>query len=259
MQQYKFFQALGLAFFSKPLYRDVAQNWQGRGFLYILFLVVLLTLASVFSYFSARTAFIAAIQPMIMQLPTITIENGQASIDKPEPYYIKDKDGKDVMIIDTSGKVTNFENTTAEVLLTKTEGLVKRSSSVPESFSLSKVKNGVYDQQTINRAIKYASFGFIFAFVIFIFLWRWLRGILAVLILAAVGKLLTHTILPYPTLSRIAAVASTPAIILAIVLELFHFSIPFIVLAYIALTVFYFFYGIEANKPVVTIQPSHPL
>lgn len=259
MQQYKFPQALGLSFYSKPFYRDVAQNWQGRGFLYVLFLVTLLTLVSIFSAFAARTAFIAAVQPMVAQLPTITIEKGQASIDKPEPFYVKDKEGKDILIIDTTGKVTSFENTTAEALLTKTQLVIKRSSGAPEAFDLSKVKNGVYDQQAIHEIMKYASFALMIVILVMLFLWRWLKGILAVLVLAGVGKLLTHTTLSYQTLCRIAAAALTPAIVLALVLELFHVSIPYVVVAYIALTIFYFFYGIEANKPDATTQPLQPL
>ncbi len=41
MKRFGLFHPIWMSFYSRALYRDVAQNWKGTGFLYLLFLLAL--------------------------------------------------------------------------------------------------------------------------------------------------------------------------------------------------------------------------
>lgn len=250
MQSYKIYHPLALSFYSKDLYRDAAQNWPGYGLRYLLFLVSLLSLFSIGAYLYDRSLILTSLEPIITQMPVITVKDGVASTEKNIPYYIKDpKTNQLLAIIDTSGAIKSLDNTNATFLMTDTQFIMKKNSGSYQDFKLSNIKNGVYDQPEIRHLVKEFSLFVAFAFVILFFFLRFAKAILVVLIIAGIAKLLTHTTLSYQTLCRIAAIAVTPAFILAMLLELFRISIPFVTLLYFALSVAYLFYGMEANKP----------
>ncbi len=44
----------------------------------------------------------------LAQLPTVYVQNGMASIDRPMPYLIKNKKGEVVVMVDTDDHITTF-------------------------------------------------------------------------------------------------------------------------------------------------------
>lgn len=107
---YSYFSALYLSFYSKLLYIDVGKRWRGFGLLYLFVMVTILSIP-----LSARIAGIykqdinqQMIEPLL-QMPTLFVQNGEISMDKPNPYLIKNKKGDVVLIIDTSDTINKFE------------------------------------------------------------------------------------------------------------------------------------------------------
>ncbi len=115
---YHYWNALYLSFFSKRLYLDVVKRWNGYGFLYLLFVVSLLSIP-----FSLRIIdgfnhyFKDEITYPISKLPLLYIQNGQVVFDEPMPYLIKNKKGEVIDIIDTTGKVKEITNDQKNLIL----------------------------------------------------------------------------------------------------------------------------------------------
>lgn len=178
MRQYNYIQALVLAFFSKPLYRDVKQHWRGWGVLYVLFLSVLFC------------------WPTVYLLHNFITPN-------------------------TSGTLQIYD------LLV-----------VPNGYDLQQMRSFI---PFFNSALWGATCG-VAIFLLF------LRGIIAILFLAALAKAVTHTKLSYRVLCRLAAIAITPAVILSALLSVLSIHIPYVYVLYFLLSMFYVLFGIDANK-----------
>jgi hypothetical protein len=91
MKRYRIFHIPVLAFFSKGLYTDVAFNWKGTCLGYLFLLLAVCWIPAMIELDSGLDNFVETEAPKIIsQVPTITIKDGVASIDEPQPYYIYD-------------------------------------------------------------------------------------------------------------------------------------------------------------------------
>lgn len=106
---YGYWEAFYMSFYSSRLYVDVGKRWRGMGVLYLLFSIALMSIP-----FALRIGFILShslneqiIEPL-SQLPSVYVQNGEASFDKPMPYFIKNNKNQVVLIVDTTGKVNEF-------------------------------------------------------------------------------------------------------------------------------------------------------
>src|SRR6185312_13440089 len=120
MERYTILHPLAMACYSKSLYRAIGHQWRGWGLLYLLILALLCSLPFAYRLAQDVTGLTTnAVLPLVAQLPTITIQQGQVTIDKTEPFFINNSDNtRALAIIDTTG-ATKLENTTAFVLLSK--------------------------------------------------------------------------------------------------------------------------------------------
>ena len=102
-RQYGMLRALFL-FWSPRLWRNVGQRWRGIGFWYVVLLVAI-TFAGAAVWLSRAMDDLAKTVPP--QVPKITIANGVATVDVPQPYYIREPhSGQILAILDTTGAVT---------------------------------------------------------------------------------------------------------------------------------------------------------
>lgn len=260
MKKYGIFHPLVLSFFSKDLYIDVAANWKGSGFLYLLLLAFICSFPNTLRLSKALKNIPAELEPIIIQFPDIKITDGNVSIDKPEPYIINDpsQDNKPAIIIDTTGKYTSLEGTPAQVLITKTQLIAKNRNST-RVYDLTSIKNFVLTKDIIRKFLK-AFFGWFpvvaFPFIIgFLFVYR----ILNVLIFSVCGLImaaLLKTKMSFEQLMRLSAMAITPAIIAGILLSFADFKIPFLLRVFVGLG--YLFFAIKINKQdlMVPVVPS---
>ncbi|MFI4963275.1 MAG: DUF1189 family protein, partial [Legionellales bacterium] len=90
---------------------DVGKRWTGVAFLYLLLVIILFSIplgARVCLQFN--TMFEESIIGPLAKLPTLYIQNGSISFEKPMPYFIKDPKGEVVLIVDTTGVINSFPN-----------------------------------------------------------------------------------------------------------------------------------------------------
>ena len=170
MNQYNIFQALYLSFFSKDFYRDVARNWGGKTFLYLLFLVALSWLAATiniqrnlnYGYKYQSDAYIA-------QIPVMEVVNGKLKTPENRPYSIKDPDnGQLIAIIDTTGKYTTLDQSHTAILVTQTSVISKRDNET-KIYDLPANLNTTINPPVINNYIKdFVGFAWIPFFIIFV-------------------------------------------------------------------------------------------
>jgi len=246
MRRYNYFQSLPLAFYSRSLYRDVGQQWRGAGIWYILLLAFICTLIFGFRLGQLGYYGFTDVKSIVVQLPTLTITKGILSIDKPEPYFIKDPQSNRVLaIIDTSGQYTSLTDTSAFVLLTQNKIFTRHGETIKQ-YVLPDVHR-IYTPEKIIRFLGLLMYVFVVVACLLAWLCYFILGLLESFLYAGLAKLLLHTGLTYKTLYRLAAVSLTPAFILAAILSLFAIQFPYRWLIYILLPLAYLIYAIRVN------------
>ncbi len=241
-----------MSFFSKSLYRDVARNWSGLGFPYLLALLALCTIPAVMNLHTDLVVFLNNEgREFVQQVPAITISKGKVSIDKPEPYFIRDKKtGDPIMIIDTTGTIRSLHGTSAKALLTKTGLLVKKDKGETATLDLSTI-----DFFFINRSLLYEYMDSMeewFAVMIYplAVLVSFLYHVVEVLVYAAVGLIFTralHASLGYRALVRLSVISVTPSLVVGVLLLLTDTMLPYWRLISFWVSLVYLLYAVKAN------------
>lgn len=252
MRRYNVLQALVLAFYSKAFYQDVARNWRGIGLRYLLMLSMISSLPFCYYVYQNMDRWIKISAPLVEQIPTVTIQQGEASITQPEPFYIKWTDnGQIFAVIDTTGGITSFDNTTentatARILLTKNK-LFTRQAGMVKEFDLTKTKDAVYTADTVRRFLVNLSYWMTAITLPFVTIMYFLFGLIAILLYAALTKLFISTGLNYKATCRLAATAFTPAYLIAMLLTILSIQMPYRWVIFVPLSIGYLIYAIRAT------------
>lgn len=246
-----------MSFYSPSLYRDIARNWRGVGFLYLMLLICVTLLPMVWPIQKSINQFMLSFAyPIAAQLPTITIQDGVASVDRVTPHFIKNPETGEVLaIIDMTGQYTSLEGTAAELLLTANHVVFKKErgeeiSNLPKGnmqIIPDKVKLFL-DQVKANAifAILSALWGFWLVFWFFLIM---LYGGIGVLF-AKFNKVR----LAYGALLRLATIAITPALLIELVagLSQLYFNTQLFPsvrwLLYFFLPLAYLYFGVHVNR-----------
>jgi hypothetical protein len=146
---FSYWQALFLAFYSNRLYIDVAKRWRGFGARYLLLLILVVTIplgARLTYYFNHY--FNDEIIGPLQQIPTLFIQNGEISMDKQMPYFIKNKAGKVVVTIDTTGVISNINQNPDLMLLVTKDNVFFRSPTIRifNTPSMPQIQKKIYEQ-----------------------------------------------------------------------------------------------------------------
>jgi hypothetical protein len=89
MRKYNFLDSLYLSFYSKPFYQDIAKNWKGLCFTYLLFILCILWIPETSRIHSELSEFLSAEAPKyVKQVPSITITQGKVSIKSRFPILL---------------------------------------------------------------------------------------------------------------------------------------------------------------------------
>jgi hypothetical protein len=253
VRRYSILHPLLFSFFSGSLYRDVAKNWKGLCFLYLLSLVALCAIPGVMQVRTELSDFLAKEAPMyVKQVPAITISHGKVSLDRPEPYFIRDeRTGTVRAIIDTTGRTNTLRGSKAALLLTKTTLIVKGDEGETRTFDLSEIDHLFIDRSAVYGFLEtlddwFAVFVYPFA-VLFSLFFR----ILEVLILALIGLLFARTLraaLDYRALIRLAAIAITPGAVCGGIFALADVRVLYWPLVGVAVSMGYLFYAVRVNS-----------
>jgi hypothetical protein len=253
MKYYSYIYALYFSFYSRPFYQNVAKNWKGLCFSYLLFILCLFWIPEMVRTQSEVSEFLSAEAPKyVKQVPVITISKGTVSLNEQVPYYINAPDkNTPFAIIDTSGQITSLDKSSALVLLTRSQLIVKNSSPAPHTFDLKGIEDLTIDQKTIFDWIE--NFITIFPIILFPFvlLFSFLSHVLQVLLSAWIGTYFVKKLkaeLPYKALVRLSAVSFTPAIILQAFHALFGIPFPYRFTVSFFVSLGYLYYAVGANS-----------
>jgi hypothetical protein len=261
MKQDSYIQALYYSFYSKAFYRNVAVAWKGLGFGYLLFILCLLWVPETSRIHSEVSEYISAEAPgYVKQVPVITIAQGKVSVKERVPYFINIP-GKNTpfAIIDTSGSITSLDKTSASVLLTGTQLIVKNSSSKSHVLDLKGVSL-VIDQKVIYGWLE--NFDKLFPIILFPFVLfsSFLFNVIQVLLSAGIGTLFAkqfRTNINYKTLVRLSAVSFTPAVVLQTVHALLDIPFPYRMPISFLISLGYLYYAVGSNSETSrTAQPT---
>ena len=263
MKRYSFFHAFVLSFFSKWFYQDVGQQWRGTGLAFLLVALVLVWIPTTIKVHWGLSKFLATDAPKLTsQIPAITISNGKVSTDVPTPYFINEPDsGSPLIIIDTTGKYENLDNTTAKMLLTRTK-IISRDNFQTKVYDLSAVQSFYVDRARVEGWLSLGGRWFALVLyplaVIFSFIFRGIQ----ILIYALVGLLFTKLLnvnLSYQTLMRLAAVSLTPILVLDLFFEFVPLHIPLWWLLGVCIALGYLFLAVRWNTESQAVWPEPPM
>ena len=262
---FSYWQALFLAFYSNRLYIDVAKRWRGFGARYLLLLILVVTIplgARLTNYFNHY--FNDEIIGPLQQIPTLLIQNGEISTDKPMPYFIKNMAGKVVVTIDTTGSISNINQNPDLMLLVTKDKLFFRppiikvfdKTSMPlmqqkvYEQSLSKTSNEVFvvdewmDSNHIER-IKWLVDCMIYPLLAF---FSYGLTLVSMVFFAFLGQLCSIMIfkhmISFKEACRLGMVAATPQQTLFFLLIALDVTIPYSGIVYLALLSTYVSYAI---------------
>jgi hypothetical protein len=260
MKQYHMWQAVWMSFYSKGLYRDVAINWGGKTFLYLLFL---LALSSAILTYQAQHTFNRAhrhdVELLIEQsshlAPVMTIKDGRISTPVHRPYQINPPaySGKVLAVVDVTGRYTTLEQAKTPLLITETKILYKDRNETRE-WVLPSNMNRVVDPVAIGGLLKQAmGYLWLFLFPLELFFF-FVSYIVQVLLYGLLGLLIASVCrikLSYAQVIQLVMVAITPVVVIKTITHtLGYITFYYDGLIYFFLTMIYLLYGILANKEV---------
>ncbi len=233
--------------------------WKGVGFAYLLLLLGICWIPTMMKIHVSFSDFIDNEAPAVVkQVPEITITNGEVSVNKPQPYYIKAPETSEVLaIIDTTGTINSLEDPNAICLVTKTRVIWRQSKFETRTFELSGVENFALDSDRIMSWLHIARKFFAITIYPFALLGSYVYRIVQALIYAAIGLLFASwckVSLSYAALLRLVIVAVTPCIIVSTVLGLADVHLRYAWLIYLLIALGYLFFGVKAVSETATIQ-----
>ena len=246
-------QSLYLSFFSSDHYRDVRTNGKGTGFLYLLLLLSITWLPVMAKVHWALAEAVKQEAPKyIDQVPKVTILRGEVSIDRPVPYTISvPETSMPLLVIDTSGSITSFEQTKAIALLTRNKFMYRKTDGTETRiYDLSKIDDFTLDRDRVNRWVQvFRKYFVLLAYPIALaasFAYR----VLQMLLYAAIGMLFVKMLkvpLDYLTVLRLASVSITPVIILSTLQMLAGLHVPAYWLLCFVIAMGYLFFAVKSN------------
>lgn len=252
MKKYSMIHIPVMSFFARDFYRDVCLHWKGTNFLYLFILLLICWIPAIVKVHIGFSDFRENEAPAVVsQIPQITIENGEASVDVNQPYHIMDPDTKrSLVIIDTTGSITSLDDAEAAVLIAKNQAIFKRNAYETRQFSFAEIPQFTLDQQTINGWLdniqKYLALTLFPCALLGSFVFR----IIQVLIYAAIGLFfasLCHTNRSYLSLIRLAVLAVSPCIIIKTILGIAGIDLPFAGLLFLVIAMGYLYFGVKAS------------
>ncbi len=264
MRRYSRIRALILSLFSPDLYRDVAANWRGVGFLYLLLILTLTWIPVIYKMQVGFKDYAQTEFPTVIRdFPPITITKGVVSSPVPQPHYLREPNsGKTIFILDTTGQITQLPpGNDSMILLTKTE-LIYRNQGQTRIFEFSKDLNYFIDRAKLQGWMDWAAKWFallFFPFLLFSFIFR----IITTLIYAVVGLIFNSIYqknLPFGALMRLAAVSTSAVIYIDTVFDLTGHTPRFWTLLGFALTCVYVSFAVRwADARALPPSPYAPI
>ena len=253
-KRYGIFAAYILApFFVGSLYRDVGRNWRGIGF-WCMFLLLAITWAVTLGKFHVEAQkFVRDEVPKALEhVPAVTIKDGEASSDVPQPYEMKEPDsGRVFAVIDTTGQINSLDDTSAIVLLTKTKLFVKdQNNGQVREIPLKTFGNVTIDKKFLQGWAdwigKWMSFVVYFPALLGSVVFRLIQMLIYGLIGLAFASMFNAR-LDYAALMRLSVMSIIPILLLDTIFSLTGARVPLWNLIGIGVAMIYLLMAVKAN------------
>lgn len=247
----RYLRALPGAFYSRALYQAVARHWPGVGLMFVLLLVVIESLPRALATHQSLNRYAEQAAPrLIAQVPRITIRDGKVQADTAMPHVVVEPLTKArLLVIDTTGATTGIEDANAQALLTDSALWIKVDGQSARRYDLAPFDDITIDQALLQTWVeRIRQWGALAATTVASPLLYGYR-IVQVFLYGLIGLLLVRLArqwLPFSALTRLAAVALTPAVALDMLALLAGVHIPGIVSFMLAIG--YLNFGIRANQ-----------
>ncbi len=99
--QYGYLKAIFFSFFSPSLYRDIAKNWRGFGFIYIFMISLVLAFPWAMNQgLKLSHYYDQTVLPTIKKLPKLEVKSGEIIFNKASPFIIRNLYGVPSIILD---------------------------------------------------------------------------------------------------------------------------------------------------------------
>ncbi|MBN1384539.1 MAG: DUF1189 family protein [Elusimicrobia bacterium] len=258
MRKYGVMHPIVLSFFSKDFYRDVAKNWGFASFVYLLIFVILCSIPIIIKIDSGlRKAVEIGVKEIVSQFPAVTIKNGELSINKPSPYFIKAPDtSRRIIAFATEGEFSSPEEAKSMILVTKTSVIMEQNSRETRAYDLSEIqKEFSFDKEDIRKWAGYIKY-LIYIVTPLLWIWVYIVRILQALLLAIVGLIFAKILksgLTYGKLILLAIMANTPGIVVKTLLSSVGASIQLWWLMGLIISCGFMFFAVRSN-----IEPDTP-
>lgn len=258
MRKFQIWHALWMSFYSRPLYRDVAQKWTGLGLAYLCLLVAAAWLPPLLKFHVATRRWTGGeAQEIARQFPRITIQKGEVRVDPPGRHVINDPEtGKPFLVIDTEATAEELAaSDDTLILLTRHQLIVWQPQRGQmrvqdlrgiESFSLT--------PDELRSWLNFAGTFLALCLFPFVFVFSLVYRLVQVLVYGLLGRAMAagaKLALGYDALVRLSAVAITPAVWLDTLHDFSPFKVPVLLWWLICFLVAmgYLQFGIVANRP----------
>jgi hypothetical protein len=244
--------AIVLSFFSRDLYVDIARNWLGAGIVYLLLVSLLSILPPLIEMQSGVARFARKeAAPILEQIPPVLVHGGRVSSPVAMPYTIRDKHGRAMAILDTTGQVTSLDSTEAQVLVTATRVSIRKSAAETRVFELGRITHFELDRDKAARWLERIVTWLAPALSPFVFAAVFVFRLCQVLLFAGLGQLLAGPLkarLGFAALMRLAAVAFTPTFALDALRGAAGLHVPLWWLLSLVIAFVYLVFAIQANR-----------
>ncbi|HEY9776048.1 MAG TPA: DUF1189 family protein [Planktothrix sp.] len=257
MNKYAGWQAVYMSFFSGDIYRDVARNWKGVGYLYLMIIVFVVWLATaIFAQIMVGQLIAANIQPIVDKWPALKIHNNEFSIDKKSPYIIDIANGAMAIDFDMTDHAQFPSNKLGILITRKTidqvsneqkqiinlDEIAKSSTSPPGDMTVDKAV-----VQSFVDAVKNWCGVLIFCIMAPATL---IGCMIQTLIYGGIGMMVSSTMkvgLTYGQAVRLASVALTPGLLLEGIIRSTGHEVPFWPLISVVLATVYIVFAVRSN------------
>lgn len=254
------FVGLVLSLFLPAFYRDVARNWGGIGFLYLLLLFTLAWIPSLVKVHLGARKFAQEDFPKVAnKLPDIAIKGGKISSAIPQPFEIKDEFDKTVFVLDTTGKINSLDQTPAMMLITETK-LHTRDQQKVQIHDLSQFPDFDFTAEWLQGWIETITTWLAVGLYPIVMIGSLIRALVIMLIASVAGLIFNAAFsarVTYGGLLRFAAVGMTLSVYVDTGLGLADIHVPFWFLIALALTILYVVFGTIVSVPPTVAYADH--
>lgn len=262
MKKSNLFLAIPRAFYSPNLYREVAQSWHGRSFLYLLILVLICWIVTATALTIRTNKGIYNISQEISQIkiPVIHFKHGIASTTGKKAFHIVAPNSKkSIIIIDTKNTIHNFHKIPGYILIQKHAFFIKdpNQHKITQYYypkQLTGTIGPTQIQNFITKSKKWIIPILFIAILLIGFCISYTYRVIQILIYALIGMLFSWVLrrkLYYEALMNLAIICITPAMIFGTIFTVFNIYIPYLYLAYFLISMVYLVFAIKANPKQV--------